>query len=149
MYWVLVPSGLAWAETLYRYPCFSKVHIMPLGFYKRPTRVFAKWKKFKDFHFIGKGEKQKKCSVAVIILSIYRNRMHPKQREGHYQASSPGTILSISASNCKSFELCSGHLCFLLTYFCVSFSKICPKVTEKSETLLFGSGNSLKSFHIN
>lgn len=39
-------------------PRVSKVHLMPLGFYKRPPSVFCNQKKSKeDFIFMGKGKK--------------------------------------------------------------------------------------------
>ena len=105
-------SGLDWSRAIQF--CFSKVRFIPLCFYKRPTfvPVCANQKKSEeDFRFY---EKEKIAFSICSAGSCYRGSSNPKQGERHLQAPSPGNTLGISASSCRSFELC---LCFISVYF--------------------------------
>lgn len=83
---------------------------MPLVFYERPTlaTVFADQKNSEEDFIIAfkkEGEKQKQCS-ALVFEGAVTEAVAPGQHERHHQAPSPGTMLSISAPSCLSFELC-------------------------------------------
>ena len=112
-------------------PYFSEVHFMTLCFYERPTLVpvFANWKKFnEDFCFLEKGWKAKIAFSICFAVSHCRDSGCCKQWEWHFQAPSLDTTLGISASSCRSYELCQWTPVLYLNLFCASIGMMCPKV---------------------
>ena len=110
--------------------CSLKVHVMPLHFYERSTLVpvFSNWMKSEeDFHFYEKGQKSKYRSLFILQQVII---------EAACTSSFLGPTLSVSASGPQSLQLCLQASVLHVDFFCVSISKICPKVSEKSKRAL-------------
>lgn len=82
-----------------------------------------------------KGKKHNQHSVCCQQPSPYRGSSCPEQPEWCHQAPSPGTTLSMSASQHQALMalncVCE-HLCFISMYvFCASVSNIHPNESEK------------------
>ena len=61
-------------------------------------------------------------------VSHCRDSGHCKQWEWHFQAPSLDTTLGVSASSCRSYEVCQWAPVLYLNLFCASIGMMCPKV---------------------
>lgn len=122
--------------------CFSKVHVMPLLFYGRPTLVpvFTNQKSSKeDFRFYRNKQKPAKTNKAKPAFSISfarsrdRGSMDPEQRaRGALPSSFPGNYtqrLSISAA--VALECVSEPLCFIAISFVPSLARCVSRYQKK------------------
>ena len=118
-----------WLSDWTELACFSKVCFTVLCFYgKIYVSTLANLKKSKDFHFHEKKVKSESTLSVCFAASCCRDSTCPELQDWHRQAPSLGTMFSVLASGCRSFELCLWASVLYLDLFCTPVSKMCSKV---------------------
>lgn len=128
-------------------PHFSKVHLTPFCFYKRPTliSVFCNWKKshFCFFFFFCFNQKRPKWKTASGVGYAASSRggsrrdtvqLHPKNHTQHLSIRHHG------------FESCSCASVLYLDLFYTFFSKMCPEGKMSSLYSHFGLQKIFSAF---